>query len=302
MSVLDQLVKHALDSNPDFVGMDDIVEKEILHHELLYVLHKEGFLAKLTFIGGTALRLCYESNRLSEDLDFAGGSQFERSDFVGLADHLQAHLRETLQTEVSVREPVLDKSDTSTWKITIDKYPNNKAKVSQKMHIDICSYPAIAPTHRPVVDHYSMSSKIAGTPLKVESRNEILADKMIAFAYRHRRIKPRDVWDIVWLHQQSSKLDMTMLKKKLALRNKQQKEFIALLNKLAMLINTDLNTREDFYQEMRRFVPPNVGERTLDNDAFWPYVGRIISEATWQIVSHFDGPEREDDIHLGMKM
>lgn len=302
MSVLDQLVSHALDTNPDFVGMDDIVEKEILHHELLYVLHKEGFLSKLTFMGGTALRLCYQSNRLSEDLDFAGGSQFDRSDFVGLADQLQAHLRETLQTKVSVREPILDKNDTSTWKITIDKYPNKKAVRSQKMHIDICTYPAIAPTHRPVIDHYSMSSKIVGTPLKVESRDEILADKMVAFAYRQRRIKPRDVWDIVWLHQQKSKLDMGMLQKKLSLRSKPQEEFTELLNKHAILINTDANTRDDFYQEMRRFVPPNVGKRTLDNEAFWPYVGRVISEATRHIVSHFDDPDPEDDMHLGMKM
>nr|WP_274620714.1 nucleotidyl transferase AbiEii/AbiGii toxin family protein [Colwellia maritima] len=38
----------------------------------MLVLHKEGFLQHLTFIGGTSLRLCYNSNRLSEDLDFTG--------------------------------------------------------------------------------------------------------------------------------------------------------------------------------------------------------------------------------------
>ena len=28
-----------------------------------------------------------------------------------------------------------------------------------------------------------------------------MADKMVAFAFRQRRIKPRDEWDITWLRQ-----------------------------------------------------------------------------------------------------
>ena len=37
-------------------------------------------LAGLTFIGGTCLRACYGSARLSEDLDFTGGNDFNRRD------------------------------------------------------------------------------------------------------------------------------------------------------------------------------------------------------------------------------
>ena len=67
--MLNELVRQAMKNNADMIGMDDVVEKEVLHHHLLYLLHQEGFLSELTFMGGTALRLCYNSNRLSEDLD-----------------------------------------------------------------------------------------------------------------------------------------------------------------------------------------------------------------------------------------
>ena len=58
MVMLNELVRQAMKNNADMIGMDDVVEKEVLHHHLLYLLHQEGFLSELTFMGGTALRLC----------------------------------------------------------------------------------------------------------------------------------------------------------------------------------------------------------------------------------------------------
>ena len=57
-----------------------VVEKELLHHDILRILSKTDLLKNLTFIGGTCLRLCYGGVRLSEDLDFTGGLDFSRSD------------------------------------------------------------------------------------------------------------------------------------------------------------------------------------------------------------------------------
>ena len=45
---------------------------------LLRVLSSAGLLTRLTFFGGSCLRACYGSNRLSEDRDFAGGADFSR--------------------------------------------------------------------------------------------------------------------------------------------------------------------------------------------------------------------------------
>jgi predicted nucleotidyltransferase component of viral defense system len=83
-----------------------VVEKDLLHHDILHEMSEAGLLADLTFIGGTCLRACYGSARLSEDLDFTGGSYFKRSDLAGLARVLTERLQTRYGLPVSVSEPL----------------------------------------------------------------------------------------------------------------------------------------------------------------------------------------------------
>lgn len=39
--------------------MRPVIEKELLHYDILFTLDKAGLLSALTFQGGTSLRLCY---------------------------------------------------------------------------------------------------------------------------------------------------------------------------------------------------------------------------------------------------
>lgn len=57
--------------------MRPVIEKELLHYDILYSLSRAGLLDHLTFQGGTSLRLCYGAPRFSEDLDFTGGKDFD---------------------------------------------------------------------------------------------------------------------------------------------------------------------------------------------------------------------------------
>jgi len=69
MSLFDQLVEDALNNTQDLAPLKIVVEKELLHHDILRILSEAGLLSQLTFIGGTCLRACYGSNRLSEDFE-----------------------------------------------------------------------------------------------------------------------------------------------------------------------------------------------------------------------------------------
>lgn len=276
--MLNELLKFTLENNPNLAGLDDVVEKEILHHDIMYVLHKEDILRQLTFIGGTSLRLCYNSSRLSEDLDFTAGTNFEPKQLKGLGNQIQQHLERKYGLKVSVREPELATNDTSTWKVTIEKHPERPDIPSQKMHIDICSIPSFDIQQRPIMDHYKINSPMSGLPIPVESLKEILADKMVAFAYRQRRIKPRDIWDIVWLKQQGVDQSPVLVLQKLQARNKQVTDFCEKIKKHALLIQSDPVTRNDFHQEMSRFIPLDVAERTVNQTAFWPYLSNVIDE------------------------
>jgi predicted nucleotidyltransferase component of viral defense system len=83
MNLFEQLVDQAMRSQPQLAPLRVVVEKELLHHDILREMSRAGFLKDLTFIGGTCLRACYGSQRLSEDLDFTGGADFTRE---GLAE------------------------------------------------------------------------------------------------------------------------------------------------------------------------------------------------------------------------
>ena len=67
MSLFDQLVDQALSRQVESAPLRVVVEKELLHHDIMRVLSDCGMLERLCFIGGTCLRACYGSNRLSED-------------------------------------------------------------------------------------------------------------------------------------------------------------------------------------------------------------------------------------------
>ncbi|MDD5665664.1 MAG: nucleotidyl transferase AbiEii/AbiGii toxin family protein, partial [Candidatus Omnitrophica bacterium] len=50
--------------------MDTLRRHEVFEIEVLERLKNKGLLSPLVFVGGTMLRLCYELNRYSTDLDF----------------------------------------------------------------------------------------------------------------------------------------------------------------------------------------------------------------------------------------
>ena len=65
MSLFDSLVSQALRAQGELAPLRVVVEKELLHHDILREMSSAGLLHSLTFIGGTCLRACYGSNRLS---------------------------------------------------------------------------------------------------------------------------------------------------------------------------------------------------------------------------------------------
>lgn len=66
-----------VERNPDLRGCRPVVEKELLHVEILTAMNAAGHLRHLAFKGDTCLRLCHGAVRFSEDLDFSGGKAFD---------------------------------------------------------------------------------------------------------------------------------------------------------------------------------------------------------------------------------
>lgn len=123
-----------------------------------------------------------------------------------------------------------------------------------------------------------------GLLVPVQSLKEALADKFIALAYRARRIKPRDVWDIVWIAQRGVGVSAELVDEKLAARSKTRVDFTqALEAKVHGLLEAD-EVRQDFYAELSRFVPSQIKARTLDNPEYWGYVQAEVKRMATQLV------------------
>jgi predicted nucleotidyltransferase component of viral defense system len=284
--MLKQQIQRIVQENPDYAAITPVIEKEILHHDIMDVLIKQGAMQQLTFIGGTAMRLCYNSVRLSEDLDFNGGHEFRPANFDGLELAIQTYIQNKYETDVWVNKPADDKQgDTVSWKISIVKEANRPDLPRQKMHIDVCAIPSFDVEKRPLLNHYNIVVPTEGLLVPVQSLQEMLADKLIALAYRARRIKPRDIWDIVWIRQRGIRLSRHLVARKLAARNKQADDFRqALTLQLTNLMQEDA-VRVDFNTEMSRFIPFKIRERTLDNPEYWAYVQTEVSEVAAELLN-----------------
>ena len=264
---------------PEFAAAIPVIEKEILHHDILHVFIEKGALQPLTFIGGTSLRLCYNSSRLSEDLDFNGGYDFKPQHLNGLEKDIKAFIEKKYDTAVTVNRPCAEKQgNTVSWKVSIEKEPNRPDIPRQKISIDVCAIPSFDIEKRPLLNHYGLDVSTEGLLIPVQSLSETLADKFIALAYRTRRIKPRDIWDIVWLHQQSVKLNQRLLYQKLEARNKHSSDFKKALSLQIKKLLNDPDVHQDFISEMSRFISTTLKARTLDNPDYWPYVQQQVDE------------------------
>jgi len=285
MSLFDQLVNEALRSRAELTSLRPVVEKELLHHDILREMSEAGLLADLTFIGGTCLRACYGSARLSEDLDFTGGSDFQRSDLAELARVLVDRLQIRYDLPVSVSEPVKTGGKVSTWKLTIETRPGQKHLPAQRIHLDICAIPSHDPRPMMLRNLYGIDLGTSGLILQAQSREEILADKVIALAFRENRIKNRDLWDISWLSQQGIDLPTRLIPLKIRDHQRDDAEFVALLQERIDAVKNRPDMRKDFMKEMRRFLPAATVRDTIEKELYWAYLTQVMDDLAQKAMS-----------------
>jgi hypothetical protein len=290
MSLFDQLVDEALRARADLSALRPVVEKELLHHDILREMTAAGLLAKLTFIGGTCLRACYGSSRLSEDLDFTGGSDFRRGSLAKLATILTERLKDRYGLPVSVSEPLKIGGNVSTWKLVIETRPGRKHLPAQRINLDICAIPSHDPRPMMLRNLYGVDLGTSGLILQAQSREEILADKIVALAWRENRIKNRDLWDIVWLTQQGVELPLPLIPLKIRDHNREKAGFVSALETRLAALRGQPDTRTDFIKEMRRFLPAAVIRDTIEKASYWTYLTQVVTELGQRAVATLKSP------------
>lgn len=273
-----ELVEVALKHHPEIAGMQGVVEKELLHCELLHALDRGGWLDRLTFQGGSALRLCYGASRLSEDLVFSAAPRFS---IESMAD-LSACLRKVLSGRgigMEVESPKAKTSHTTsgtgvcTWRIVCEVLPLNNGIPKQRINLDIDNAPTYAGGPGAITHNYGVVPESRMLVL-AQSREEILARKIATFAISvATRSCPRfrDIWDMNWLMGNGTAIRDDLVSAKMNDYCVEQ----SWLETVAASVR-DIIYSAEFSKEMRRLLPPKISVQTLDK----PYYLEFLTNET----------------------
>ncbi|MBQ9207147.1 MAG: nucleotidyl transferase AbiEii/AbiGii toxin family protein [Treponema sp.] len=273
MTNFDTLVSQVISQNIEYPALRTVIEKELLHYDILRAMNGAGFLKNLTFMGGTCLRDCYGSVRLSEDLDFTGGFDFSKADMGELGAVIQKTIHEKYELPVTVTEPMKEGGNTETWKIKVITRPERPDFPAQKINIDICLLPSHDRKVSMLRNPYSIDMGTDGVLLYAESLAEILCDKLIAFARRPNRVKNRDLWDIHWITQKNVAVNKELLLQKLDDRKIAESEFRAQYQSRLLEIK---GGQKDFLFEMRRFLAPSAFSEQFTSEMWWEYLLNLL--------------------------
>ncbi|MEX0383622.1 nucleotidyl transferase AbiEii/AbiGii toxin family protein [Spiribacter pallidus] len=273
---LDALVDAAISEAPDLAPLRPVVEKELLHYEILRALDQAGLLDQLTFQGGTSLRLCHGAPRFSEDLDFAGGPAFAAGDVEGMARAIESLIERDFGLDVRVKAPTGKQESERTadvavsrWQVIVTTAPARPDLPRQRIRLEIANVPAYSSELRPLRRNYAaLPDGYEDILVPVGSLSEVLCDKLIAVV-ASRLTRHRDLWDLPWLQQQGATIDPEWLRAKVA--DYGLIDYQGALGRRLAVLPDDINA-EAFSAQMARFLPPAVIERTIARRGFLDYL------------------------------
>ncbi|MFJ5355631.1 nucleotidyl transferase AbiEii/AbiGii toxin family protein [Pectobacterium sp. CHL-2024] len=271
-----ELVSKAVES-VELEGLRNVVEKELLHYDILYCLDNAGLLGQLTFQGGTLLRLCHGANRFSEDLDFAGGVAFSGVDLKNMKACIEDYLGNRYGLEVNVKEPHELRNELGYEEVRIDKWqvsvttaPEKRDMPRQRIKIEIANIPAYTRTPMTLKRNYEvLPDGYSDTLVMCETLNEVMCDKLVSLVATTKYIRYRDLWDLPWLIQQNATYDIDLIRKKI--QDYRIPNYDDLLAQRIQSIDRVVGDGS-FSAEMRRFLPQAVFDRTLGREAFSQYL------------------------------
>jgi predicted nucleotidyltransferase component of viral defense system len=254
-----------------------VIEKELLHYDILFALDQAGILDELVFQGGTSLRLCYGSNRYSEDLDFAGGYDFNTKTLAKMKDAIEKYIGDRYGLEITVKEPNALKDELKYAELRIDKWqiaivtaPEQKSIAKQRIKLEVANIPAYTKVPLPLKQNYEfLPDGYRDTLIYVESLDEVMADKIISLPATQKYVRHRDIWDLMWLQQEGASINKDFIQKKI--NDYKIERFMGKLDARIASIESIINGSE-FDQEMKRFLNQEAYDRTLGKAKFRIYL------------------------------
>lgn len=189
------------DGRPDAVIINGI--KEYLQYPILHFIYNHPKYSMIVMYGGTLLRIGYDLNRMSEDLDFQTDQTFDFEDF---KNDLSNYFKKTHGVDVEVKLKTDRMTDTKQviikfpfleelqldhpWTVLKVKVDINRFEQTSDFMTE--SIPIVKDTYTFSIKTYPISSLMGSKIAAVLLRSPFdVGDKK-------SECKPRDVYDLMW--------------------------------------------------------------------------------------------------------
>lgn len=247
--------------------------KEIIQELVISGLSKSDFFNRAAFYGGTALRIFYDLDRFSEDLDFALVSPDKNFDLSAYFPFIEKEvslygLNLKVDTKIKTKESNISsaflKGDTMEHILIFFSESNlqNNSKLLRdikiKFEIDI---------NPPSGAEYEIKYKLLPTPhsVRLYNKESLFAGKIHAILCRNwsHRTKGRDLYDYAFFLSKNIKVNMNLVKSKLIESNVLKEDDNFDINILKNLLNEKFKLID--YDAAKNDVAPFLDDSTKLN-------------------------------------
>lgn len=232
-----------LQTRPQPVTEQDMINtlREYLQTITLKHIYRSTHGAALSFMGGTALRMCYNIKRYSEDLDFALDDPKSSYDFAALTQEI---LRELQWRGFEISSNVHEDKTVQKARLSFSNLATNFGLKSfdkqQKLHIkiEVDTKPVLLQKNERESFFINRFQEIF--PILKHTLPTLFAGKVLAILNRPYA-KGRDYYDLIWYLSQKAALNLDYLNR--GLKNNTFKDRVAVTNALRTKIRaTDAQT------------------------------------------------------------
>ncbi len=247
--------------------------KEIIQELVISGLSKSDFFNRAAFYGGTALRIFYDLDRFSEDLDFALVSPDKNFDLSAYFPFIEKEvslygLNLKVDTKIKTKESNISsaflKGDTMEHILIFFSESNlqNNSKLLRdikiKFEIDI---------NPPSGAEYEIKYKLLPTPhsVRLYNKESLFAGKIHAILCRNwsHRTKGRDLYDYAFFLSKNIKVNMNLVKSKLVESNVLKEDDSFDINILKNMLNEKFKLID--YDAAKNDVAPFLDDSTKLN-------------------------------------
>lgn len=216
METLRSLVAQIRSQRPKITEQEIFnIAREYLQTLILKLIYQSKFGAALSFMGGTALRICYDLKRYSEDLDFALDDPKVHYRFSALTELLQKELR-LLGFDVSSKtqeEKIVQKAFFGFSGLT-ESLGLRHFRKEQKLHIKIEVDVRPTPLEGGDRESFFVTRFQEIFPILKHTLPTLFAGKTLAVLQR-AYTRGRDYYDLIWYLSRKTELNLGYLNRTL---------------------------------------------------------------------------------------